>query len=139
MKAVVIKTTGSIYPVTLTKPLHRSAGAIVNDQIEVVRPINLKRPYVLICAESGRLKDMPLNLVASYLYGTHHHGNPIVGDVIIMRENGVDLVGLEDLELLRIQSQMSGLWDLLYQLEMEAQEEEDAERYWNEADHGEEE
>lgn len=113
MKAVVIKTTGSIYPVTLTKPLYRSAGAIINDHIEVVRPINLKRPYVLLCAESGLLKDMPLNLVASYLYGMQHHGNPIVGDVIIMREDGANLVGLEDLELLRIQAQMSALWAVL--------------------------
>ena len=113
MKAVVIKTTGSIYPVTLTKPLHRSAGAIINDHIEVVRPINLKRPYVLLCAESGLLKDMPLNLVASYLYGMQTHGNPIVGDVIIMREDGINLLGLEDLELLRVQAQMSALWALL--------------------------
>lgn len=113
MKAVVIKTTGRIYPVTLTKPLHRSAGAIINDSIEVVRPINLKRPYVLLCAESGLLKDMPLNLVASYLYGMQTHGNPIVGDVIIMREDGVNLVGLEDLELLRVQAQMSALWAVL--------------------------
>lgn len=113
MKAVVIKTSGCIYPVTLTKPLHRSAGAIINDHIEVVRPINLKRPYVLLCAESGLLKEMPLNLVASYLYGMQHHGNPIVGDVIIMREDGVNLVGLEDWELLRIQAQMSALWEAL--------------------------
>ena len=113
MKAVVIKTTGNIYPVTLTKPLHHSAGAIVNDHIEVVRPINLKRPYVMICAESGLLKEMPLNLIASYLYSMQHHGNPIVGDVIIMRENSTELVGLEDLELLRIQSQMSALWEAL--------------------------
>lgn len=113
MKAVVIKTSGSIYPVTLTKPLHRSAGAIVNDHIEVVRPINLKRPYVMICAESGLLKEMPINYVASYLYGAHHHGHYIVGDVIIMREDGTDLVGLEDLELLRLQAQMSALWAVL--------------------------
>lgn len=113
MKAVVIKTTGSIYPVTLTKPLYRSAGAIINDHIEIVRPINLKRPYVMICAESGLLKEMPLNLIASYLYGMQHHGNPIVGDVIIMREDGVNLVGLEDFELLRIQAQMSMLWTVL--------------------------
>ncbi len=117
MKAVVIKTTGNIYPVTLTKPLHRSAGAIVNDYIEVVRPINLKRPYVMICAESGLLKDMPLNLVASYLYGMQHHGNPIVGDVIIMREDGVNLIGLEDLELLRVQAQMSALWAVLSEVQ----------------------
>lgn len=113
MKAVVIKTTGNIYPVTLTNPLHRSVGAIVNDHIEVVRPINLKRPYVMICAESGLLKDMPLNIVASYLYGMQHHGVPIVGDVIIMREDGVNLIGLEDLELLRVQAQMSALWAVL--------------------------
>lgn len=117
MKAVVIKATGNIYPVTLTKPLHRSAGAIVNDHIEVVRPINLKQPYVMLCAESGLLKEMPLNLVASYLYGMQHHGNPIVGDVIIMREDGVNLIGLEDLELLRVQAQMSALWAVLSEVQ----------------------
>lgn len=113
MKAVVIKTTGNIYPVTLTKPLYRSVSAIVNDSIEVVRPVNLKRPYVMICAESGHLKNMPMNLVASYLYGAHNHGVTIVGDVIIMREDGINLLGLEDLELLRIQSQMRALWAVL--------------------------
>lgn len=117
MKAVVIKTTGNIYPVTLTKPLHNSVRTILNDYFEIVRPINLKRPYVMLCAESGLLKDMPLNAIGSYLYGMHQHGNPIVGDIIIMRENSTELVGLEDLELLRIQSQMSALWDMLNELQ----------------------
>ena len=41
----------------------------------------------------------------------------VVGDIIIMRENSTELVGLEDLELLRIQSQMSALWDMLNELQ----------------------
>ena len=32
--------------------------------------------------ESGLLKDLPINGVASFFYGTGTHGSPIVGDIV---------------------------------------------------------
>ncbi len=57
------------------------------DYIETVRPVGLKEPYMLIVDEEGLLKDKPLlNFFGSWLYGTHEHGQPIVGDALIMKE-----------------------------------------------------
>lgn len=70
------------------------------DCIEIVRPDTLKEPYVIIVDEEGLLKDEPkLNTIASYLYGTQNHGQPIVGKVLIMKtvetEDGEDIAWLD--------------------------------------------
>lgn len=39
-------------------------------------------PTLFFVDESGLLKDLPINLVGSAFYGTHLHGNPIVGDIV---------------------------------------------------------
>lgn len=73
---------------------------IVGGYIEVVHPMYLPAPFVLVCNEEGLLKGLPFNIDASALYGFQHHGNPIVGDVAIMREGfrggEPDLVGITD-------------------------------------------
>lgn len=75
------------------------AGEIGCDHIEVVRPRGLDEPYVMIADEEGRLRDKPaLNPIASWLYKTHEHGQPIVGDVLIVQEewgeDGAELQGM---------------------------------------------
>ena len=46
------------------------------------------------------LHDLPLNLVGSFFYQTHIHGQPIVGNIILMkdgyRDGERDIVGLEE-------------------------------------------
>lgn len=70
------------------------------DCIEIVRPDILKEPYVMVVDEEGLLKEEPrLNCIASFLYGTQNHGQPIVGKALIMKEvataDGVDLTWLD--------------------------------------------
>ena len=80
--------------------------AINCDTIEIVHPNRLPHPYCMIVDEEGLLKDLPLNPMASVLYETDIHGQPIVGTAIIMKEamteDGPDIVSLdaEDLERL---------------------------------------
>ena len=46
----------------------------------------LNEPYCMVVDEEGLLRDKPmLNIFASYLYGSHEHGQPIVGNALIMR------------------------------------------------------
>lgn len=60
--------------------------AIGCDIIEVVFPKGLNEPYCMVVDEEGLLRDKPmLNIFASYLYGSHEHGQPIVGNALIMR------------------------------------------------------
>ena len=73
------------------------------DIFEIVRPKYLfKQPIVLCCDEEGGLKKKNyFNPIASYAYGFCEHGNPIVGDVLIMKETnaGTDLEELNKKEV----------------------------------------
>lgn len=53
---------------------------------------------IMIVDESGRLKNLPENMLGSVLYGTARHGNPIVGDIIFAKISGEDIVGPDDPE-----------------------------------------
>lgn len=69
------------------------------DLVENVRPRGLEEPYMMLVDEEGLLKEAPeVNGLASWLYETHKHGHPIVGDVLIVRsvetEDGGDIEGL---------------------------------------------
>lgn len=76
-----------------------------SEQIDVrivqhVRGVNLKHPYAFLCDEEGLLKKHPtVNFIGSYFYGTQDHGEPIVGDILIVKDiqtaEGYDFGGLE--------------------------------------------
>ena len=53
---------------------------------------------IMIVDESGRLKNLPENMLGSALYGTARHGNPIVGDIIFAKISGENIVGPDDPE-----------------------------------------
>lgn len=70
---------------------------IVGGYIEIVHPMNL-RGLEMIVNEEGVLLDLPVNIIASILYGAPCHGNFIFGDVAICdhgyRNGEPDLEGL---------------------------------------------
>lgn len=73
------------------------------EYFENVYPRGLEKPFMMIVDEQGLLKEKPvINFYASWLYETHKHGSPIVGDVLIMKqimnEDGLDIGGLEKSE-----------------------------------------
>lgn len=52
----------------------------------------LKEPYIMIADDEGLLKDKPyINIVGSYFYGAHKHGQPLVGNVLIMKMGEDDI------------------------------------------------
>jgi len=99
MKHVIIcRTNGTVEDMGLTEghDLRWYAEQIGAKFVELVHPRGLKSPYILLCDEEGRLKEKPvINFLGSWLYETHKHGEPIVGDVVIMKEKNADLVGME--------------------------------------------
>ena len=97
MKAVLITTTGEVTIEELGEPLHQYTRPILGGLIEVVHPIRLMQPYVMLVNESGLLQDLDINTVGSYLYGTDMHGVPIVGNVLIMKEAVVNSLGEHDI------------------------------------------
>jgi hypothetical protein len=100
MKALKITTGNEIAAIEVEQPPYRSVGAIVGGPIEITRPRGLARHLVMVVDEEGRLRDKNVNLIGSALYGTLKHGSPIVGDIVLMREepgpDGYDLSGLSN-------------------------------------------
>lgn len=80
--------------------------AIGCDCIQIVRGaymsrfIDESRGLVMIVDEEGLIAGRQRNLAASLFYGTPLHGEPIVGDVLIVSEemsiDGPELAGLEE-------------------------------------------
>ena len=103
MKAIVITTDNEIEVRDFPAPLYKSMGDAVGGTIEIVRPVGLLSPYCMIVNDEGLLDNLPQNRVGSLLYGTHIHGAPIVGDIVIAKtgftSSGPDLVPFEDAEL----------------------------------------
>lgn len=109
MKIIVCKTNGKNYIKDLgdLKPEDiREVNAVLHEAVgghlEIVRPKRLQRPYVMICNENFIYEQLPFNLIASSLYGTPEHGKPILGDVVIMKEENEHLTGMTEDEARQI-------------------------------------
>ena len=96
MKGIVITTKNEMRVQEFSEPAHRSIGDAVGGYFEVVRPVRLKRPYCMIANEEGVLLNLPMNVFGSFLYGTDYHGNPILGDIVLLKE-GINSDGEPDI------------------------------------------
>lgn len=100
MKGIVVTTDNTVETRDFGEPLYRTVGEAVGGCIEIVHPQGLVEPLVMIVNDEGLLRELPMNMVGSVLYGTHNHGHPIVGNIVIMKtgltSEGTDIVGLDD-------------------------------------------
>lgn len=108
MKGVVFTTDEKMFVKEFTQPLYKSVGDVVGGWIEVVHPRGLEWPYCFICNEEGFLRDLPLNPIGCVWYRTAEHGNPIVGNIVVMKEGiteeGPDIIGLMPEEIEKIKA-----------------------------------
>ena len=114
MKGIVVTTDNHLKVQEFAAPLYKSVGAAVDGWIEIVRPGGLKSPYVMVVNEEGLIKELPINIAGSILYGTPAHGSPIVGNIVIMKEGwtdeGKDLLGLSDEEVVTLTNKLVSLF-----------------------------
>ena len=103
MKGIVISTANTIQTTEIPEnghPLYDLVRGAVGGYIENVYPMRLDRNLIMVVNEEGLLMGLPINPVASYLYGMDIHGQPIVGNVIILKkgyfEDEPDIVGIPD-------------------------------------------
>lgn len=106
MKGLVINTFNHFSVQEYGEPLYRTVGETVGGYIQIVHPKGLSSPYCMIVNEEGLIKELPVNLVGSILYGSHIHGSPIVGNIVIMKDgvrNGErDIVGLDTADVAKL-------------------------------------
>jgi hypothetical protein len=100
MLALKITTNSDVEKIDVQEPLHKTIRDVLGGYLEVVHPKRLPEPYCMIVDEEGIIKELELNPVGCYLYETDIHRQPIVGDIILMREkmtvDGILLDGLRD-------------------------------------------
>lgn len=108
MKGIVITTKYEMRVQEFSEPAYKSIGEAVDGWIEIVHPVRLGRPYCMVVNEEGLLRNLPMNVLGSYLYGTDTHGSPIAGNIVLLKEGinsdgEYDLLGLteQDIEYLR--------------------------------------
>lgn len=117
MKGVVVTTDNEVRVYDFNDPLYKTVGSAVCGYIEHVHPMRLPRPFCMIVNEEGRLRNLPLNHIGSYFYGTDQHGEPIVGNIVVMKDgyrNGEpDIVGLDDSEAEQVKYTISTLISMM--------------------------
>ena len=93
---VVIKTDMTVYTQELDPgDILGSLQALAGGYIQTVPMKRLPPPHMMVVNEEGKLKDLPVNLIASWLYGV---GERICGTAVVLttgiREGEPDIVGL---------------------------------------------
>jgi hypothetical protein len=98
-KVIIISTNSDPCVKDLPNLDIHTVGREVGGCIEQVWPCRLSPPYLMVVNEEGRLTGLPVNPVASYLYGTDTHGVPVVGNAVILREYQNDWAGLRESDI----------------------------------------
>ncbi len=86
MVGLVVTAKNEMYQMDYDAPHYDVIQKAVGGWYEHVHPVGLERPYCMMVNEEGLLQGLPLNLIGSILYGTPQHGQPIVGNVIFLKE-----------------------------------------------------
>lgn len=106
MIALVVSTENEIRRVEYDSPHYDVIQEAVGGWYEHVHPRGLDRPYSMMVNEEGLLLGLPLNLLGSWLYGTDQHGQPIVGNIVFVKDGYAggepDVVGMTEDEAQRL-------------------------------------
>ena len=106
MIALVVNTKNEIRRVEYDPPHYDVIKEAVGGWYEHVHPVGLDHPYSMMVNEEGLLLGLPLNRLGSELYGTPKHGQPIVGDVVFLKDGyhggEPDTVGMTEDEAQRL-------------------------------------
>ncbi|HBF8833523.1 hypothetical protein GSQ33_04380 [Clostridioides difficile] len=104
MRAIKINTKNEIMSIEINDVLtdvKREIGGF--ERVKPVRLCCLDRKFVMFVDDEGYSKELDFNLAGSYLYKTDEHGHPILGNIVIMKEDfagsGVKTFGLEESEI----------------------------------------
>lgn len=100
MFGLIVTAKNEMSLVEYDAPHYDVIKTAVDGWYEHVNPIGLEEPYCMMVNEEGLLLNLPLNVTGSLLYGTEIHGQPIVGDIIFLKDgycNGEpDVVGITE-------------------------------------------
>ncbi len=87
MKTIKITTDNKLSVIDVDfddyRDIQKAVGCEHFETVKTQRLFDFFGGPVLFCVdEEGLLKDLALNWVGSFFYGTESHGHPIVGDIV---------------------------------------------------------
>ena len=82
----------------LVAEIHDAIGGF----FEVVRCVNLPRGILMLVDDEGLLKNLPINVVASRLYGSVICGAALIMRECITEDGDRDIIGLSDYDFNRV-------------------------------------
>lgn len=113
LKGMFISADNNFRIIDLKEPALDSVSQVIGGDPEQVWPRRLPRPYLMIVNGEGRLDGLPQNFVGSYLYGMDEHGEPIAGDVVILKEKqtreGSEWCSLHEKDIIELTAQMNSI------------------------------
>lgn len=91
---------------------HVMPGRLYSELHMKNRPTGVSGQCVsMLVDEEGLLKENESNLIGSYLYETDRHGDPIMGNLLLVGEewagDGIDFCGIEDSVFEHLHSQLA--------------------------------
>lgn len=99
-------------------------NALIGVECQIYERVRPRRLYYelgaskvcMLVDEDGIQKELPLNIVGSWLYGTDLHGDPIVGTILIIGEtvtlDGVVYEGIPEKEFCTLYSKLQRVVEL---------------------------
>ena len=106
MKTIKISTNNEVSVIEVDFNDFRSIKNAIGGYFETVKTQKMwdyfKRPMMFLADEEGHLKKLPLNQLGSYFYDTERHGWPIAGDIILAVPFGEYIIGIDDVEVLKL-------------------------------------
>lgn len=106
MKTIKISTNNEVSVIDVDFNDFRSIKNAIGGYFETVKTQKMwdyfKRPMMFLADEEGHLKKLPLNQLGSYFYDTERHGWPIAGDIILAVPFGEYIIGIDDVEVLKL-------------------------------------
>lgn len=99
MKGIVITTENEISIKDFGEDYLSEVKEVIGGWPEHCHPRLLPEPLCMFVDEEGLRKDLPINVVGCFLYETLAHGHPIVGTIVILKDDGPNIVSLTDEEI----------------------------------------
>ncbi len=115
MRGLVITTRNEAY-VAEFRDFFGISDAMGWRMTEHVNAWGLAAPYCILIDEEGRIKEEApkINWIASFWYGANVHGQPICGDIVIMKDimtnDGPDIGGLTEDEARNLVDMIRHVW-----------------------------
>ena len=102
MKTIKVTTDNKVSYVDVNFDDYKDIQRVIGGNFESVHTNRIANFFgndiIFLADEDGLIKNLPVNQLGCFFYGTMFHGHPIVGDLILAKVVGEDWTAPDDVE-----------------------------------------